>query len=194
MAMSEGVLALLLSLRSFVPAIERGGSGELVAIAALFVAISSARGGSARANAIGASLAPVRVVLLRRASRTPRSSAFCGRAVAAANPATVGDDRDCKAATAMQRYAIDERIKRATTRVDPKRRPSLWAKVGGAFEALSPRELRPGRSGERESIYREYPSVAKYQADVDRLIKAGWEIDQQVDRQEKIVVRWAESA
>jgi hypothetical protein len=90
----------------------------------------------------------------------------------------------------MQRYAIDERIKRATTRTDPKRRPSLWAKVGGAFEALGPRELRPGRPGERESIYREYPSVAKYQADVDRLIKAGWEIDQQVDRQEKIVVRW----
>lgn len=90
----------------------------------------------------------------------------------------------------MQRYAIDERLKRATTRVDPKRRPSLWAKVGGAFEALGPRELRPRRPGKRESIYREYPSVAKYQAAVDRLIKAGWEIDQQVDRQEKIVVRW----
>jgi hypothetical protein len=91
----------------------------------------------------------------------------------------------------MQRYAIDERLKRATTTpVDPKKRPSLWAKVGGAFEALGPRELRRGRPGERESIYREYPSVTKYQADVDRLIKAGWEIDQQVDRQEKIVVRW----
>jgi hypothetical protein len=90
----------------------------------------------------------------------------------------------------MQRYAIDERIKRATTRVDPKKRPSIWAKLGGAFEALGPREFRPGRPGERESMYREYPSVRKYQGDVERLVRAGWEIDQQVDRQEKIVVRW----
>jgi hypothetical protein len=90
----------------------------------------------------------------------------------------------------MQRYAIDERLKRATTRVDPKRRPSLWAKVGGAFEALGPRELRRGRAGERESIFREYPDVRKYQEDVERLVRAGWEIDQQVDRPEKIVVRW----
>ncbi|MEK6208017.1 MAG: hypothetical protein AABM32_10280 [Chloroflexota bacterium] len=115
---------------------------------------------------------------------------FCGRAVAAANERQSATTEISKPRLPMQRYAIDERIKRATTRVDPKRRPSLWAKVGGAFEALSPRELRPGRPGERESIYREYPSVAKYQAAVDRLIKAGWEIDQQVDRQEKIVVRW----
>jgi hypothetical protein len=113
---------------------------------------------------------------------------FCGRAVASAVEARAPSD--AKPRLPMQRYAIDERIKRATTRIDPKKRPSLWAKLGGAFEALGPRELRPGRPGERESIYREYPSVTKYQADVDRLIKAGWEIDQQVDRQEKIVVRW----
>jgi hypothetical protein len=94
----------------------------------------------------------------------------------------------------MQRYAIDERVKRATTRTDPRKRPSVWAKLGGAFEALGPRELRPGRPGERESIYREYPSVRKYQSDVARLVRAGWEIDQQVDRQEKIVVRWIRGA
>ena len=92
----------------------------------------------------------------------------------------------------MQRYVIDERIKRATTRVDPKRRPSLWAKVGGALESLGPKELRPGRPGARESMFREYRNVSKYQEDVERLVRAGWEIDQQVDRlaQEKIVVRW----
>jgi hypothetical protein len=87
----------------------------------------------------------------------------------------------------MQRYAIDERLKQSTTRVDPKRRPSLWAKIGGA---LAPSELKPGRAGQRESIFREYPSVRKYQDDVDRLVRVGWEIDQQVDRPEKIVVRW----
>ena len=86
-----------------------------------------------------------------------------------------------------QRYAIDERIKRPTTRVDPKQRPSLWAKIGGA---LAPSELRPGRPGKRESMFREYANVRKYQEDVDRLVRAGWEIDQQVDRPEKIVVRW----
>jgi hypothetical protein len=115
---------------------------------------------------------------------------FCGRAVAPASERASATSDAPGLRLPMQRYAIDERIKRATTRTDPKKRPSLWAKLGGAFEALGPRELRPGRPGERESIYREYPSVAKYQADVDRLIKAGWEIDQQVDRQEKIVVRW----
>lgn len=115
---------------------------------------------------------------------------FCGRAVTSATDAQSARTEAPTPRLPMQRYAIDERIKRATTRTDPKKRPSLWAKVGGAFEALGPRELRPGRRGERESIYREYPSVTKYQADVDRLIKAGWEIDQQVDRQEKIVVRW----
>jgi len=86
-----------------------------------------------------------------------------------------------------QRYAIDERIKRATTRIDPKRRPSLWAKIGGA---LAPSELRPGRPGKRESMVREYSSVRKYQTDVGRLIPVGWMIDQQVDRPGKIVVRW----
>ena len=86
-----------------------------------------------------------------------------------------------------QRYAIDERIKRASTRVDQKRGPSIWAKIGGA---LAPSELRPGRSGERESMLREYASVRKYQADVDRLIPVGWVIEQQVDRPQKISVRW----
>jgi hypothetical protein len=86
----------------------------------------------------------------------------------------------------MQRYAIDERIKRPTTRVDGKRRPSLWAKIGGV---LAP-ELGPGRPGHHESMVREYEDVSKYQRDVDRLVRAGWEIDQQVDRPEKIVVRW----
>jgi hypothetical protein len=90
----------------------------------------------------------------------------------------------------MQRYAIDERIKRATTRVDPKRRPSLWAKIGGALDVLGPSELRPGRPGERGAMVREYSSVRKYQADVDRLIPVGWMIDQQVDRPQKIIVRW----
>jgi hypothetical protein len=87
----------------------------------------------------------------------------------------------------MQRYSIDERIKRSSTGADPKRGPSLWAKIGGV---MGPSELRPGRPGERESMVREYSSVRKYQADVDRLVRAGWEIDQQVDRPEKIVVRW----
>lgn len=88
----------------------------------------------------------------------------------------------------MQRYAIDERLKRATTtRVDPKRKPSLWAKIGGV---LAPSELRPGRPGQRESMVREYANVRKYQEDVDRLVRAGWEIDQQVDRPDKIIVRW----
>ena len=86
-----------------------------------------------------------------------------------------------------QRYAIDERIKRPTTQADPKRRPSLWAKIGGA---LAPNELRPGRPGQREAMVREYADVRKYQEDVDRLVRAGWEIEQQVDRPEKIVVRW----
>jgi len=86
-----------------------------------------------------------------------------------------------------QRYAIDERLKRPTTGPDGKRRPSLWAKIGGA---LAPSELRPGRAGQRETMVREYANVRKYQEDVDRLVRAGWEIDQQVDRPEKIVVRW----
>jgi len=86
-----------------------------------------------------------------------------------------------------QRYSIDERLKRTTTRVEGKRRPSLWAKIGGA---LAPSELRPGRPGQREMMVREYADVRKYQNDVERLVRAGWEIDQQVDRPEKIVVRW----
>jgi hypothetical protein len=39
-------------------------------------------------------------------------------------------------------------------------------------------------------MVREYANVPKYQEDVDRLVRAGWEIDQQVDRPGKIVVRW----
>src|SRR5207253_10020904 len=90
-------------------------------------------------------------------------------------------------AVPSQHSAIDERLKRASTRVDPKRRPSLWAKIG---VALAPSELRPRRPGQRELMVREYADVRKYQENVDRLVRAGWEIDQQVDRPEKIVVRW----
>jgi len=111
---------------------------------------------------------------------------FCGRDLPAnasqASTATASGPRFPK-----QRYAIDERIKRATTRADTKKRPSLWAKIGGA---LAPSELRPGRPGRRESMVREYADVRKYQTDVERLVRAGWEIDQQVDRPEKIIVRW----
>jgi hypothetical protein len=111
---------------------------------------------------------------------------FCGRDVPSANaqPSTATAP---KARLPTQRYSIDERLKRSTTRVDPKRRPSLWAKIGGA---LAPSELRPGRPGQRESFVRDYANVRKYQDDVDRLVRVGWEIDQQVDRPEKIVVRW----
>jgi hypothetical protein len=109
---------------------------------------------------------------------------FCGRDISAAIATEQPTDRP---RFPKQRYAIDERLKRGTTRVDPKRRPSLWAKIGGA---LAPSELRPGRPGQREAMVREYADVRKYQEDVDRLVRAGWEIDQQVDRPEKIVVRW----
>ena len=86
----------------------------------------------------------------------------------------------------MRRYSVDERIKRST-QTEAKSRPSVWAKIGGV---LAPSELRPGRPGHRETMVREYESVRKYQRDVDRLVRAGWEIDQQVDRPDKIVVRW----
>jgi len=111
---------------------------------------------------------------------------FCGKEV----PAAIGSEQPAgteRPRFPKQRYAIDERLKRGTTRVDPKRRPSLWAKIGGA---LAPSELRPGRPGQREAMVREYANVRKYQEDVDRLVRAGWEIDQQVDRSDKIVVRW----
>ena len=108
---------------------------------------------------------------------------FCGRDV----PANVSQTTAPRPRLPTQRYAIDERIKRATTNGDPKRRPSLWAKIGGA---LAPSELRPGRPGRREAMLREYADVRKYQEDVDRLVRAGWEIDQQVDRPDKIFVRW----
>ena len=111
---------------------------------------------------------------------------FCGRDISAAI-ATEQPTATDRPRFPKQRYAIDERLKRGTTRLDPKRRPSLWAKIGGA---LAPSELRPGRPGLRETMLREYANVRKYQEDVDRLVRAGWEIDQQVDRPEKIVVRW----
>ena len=111
---------------------------------------------------------------------------FCGRDISAAI-ATEQPTATDRPRFPKQRYAIDERLKRGTMRVDPKRRPSLWAKIGGA---LAPSELRPGRPGQRETMLREYANVRKYQEDVDRLVRAGWEIDQQVDRPEKIVVRW----
>jgi hypothetical protein len=109
---------------------------------------------------------------------------FCGRDVPTTqSPAVMAP----KPGLSMRRYSIDERIKRAPAPAEVKRRPSLWAKIGGV---LAPSELRPGRPGQRETMLREYPSVRKYQEDVDRLVRAGWEIEQQVDRPEKIVVRW----
>jgi hypothetical protein len=109
---------------------------------------------------------------------------FCGRDMPTTQSSAVTAP---KSGLSMRRYAIDERIKRAPAPVEGKRPPTLWAKIGGV---LAPSELRPGRPGRRETIVREYPSVRKYQQDVDRLVRAGWEIDQQVDRPEKIVVRW----
>lgn len=110
---------------------------------------------------------------------------FCGRDV----PAATASDQPVASASRipMRRYPIDERLKRTTTPVDPKPRPSLWAKIGGA---LAPSELRPGRSGQREAMVREYANVRKYQEDVDKLVRVGWKIEQQVDRADKIVVRW----
>jgi len=112
---------------------------------------------------------------------------FCGRDVPRAGAVQPAEPTP-RPRLPTQRYAIDDRIKRSpASGPETKRPPSLWAKIGGA---LAPSELRPGRPGQRESMLREYPSVRKYQADVDRLVRAGWEIEQQVDRQEKIVVRW----
>jgi len=111
---------------------------------------------------------------------------YCGRDV----PAIVREESTAtaqKPRLPTQRYSIDERIKRAPTAAEVKRPPSLWTKIGGA---IGPSELRPGRPGQRESMVREYADVRKYQHDVDRLVRAGWEIEQQVDRPEKIVVRW----
>jgi hypothetical protein len=112
---------------------------------------------------------------------------FCGRTVAPlAEPATSAKPR----LPTQRWYAIDERIKRATTRTDAKRGPSLWAKIGGALESLAPSERRALRPGHRESMTREYATVRKYQSDVDRLVRAGWEIGQQVEVQDRIVVTW----
>jgi hypothetical protein len=112
---------------------------------------------------------------------------YCGRDVPAM-PASEQSAQAARPRLPMQRYAIDERLKRATTtRVDAKRKPSLLAKIGGV---LAPSELRPGRPGQREAMVREYANVRKYQEDVDRLVRAGWEIEQQVDRPDKIIVRW----
>ena len=111
---------------------------------------------------------------------------FCGRDVP-----TIAEQTAALTASRprlpTRRYSIDERIKRPAAPAEAKRRPSLWAKIGGA---LAPSELRPGRPGQRESFVRDYENVRKYQDDVDRLVRVGWEIDQQVDRPEKIVVRW----
>lgn len=116
---------------------------------------------------------------------------FCGRTVAPITESGQTVPAAAKARLPRQRwYAVDERIRRATTRVDAKRRPSLWAKIGGAIEALGPSERHTGRPGARESMVREYATVRKYQTDVDRLVRAGWEIDHQVDTQDRIVVTW----
>jgi hypothetical protein len=117
---------------------------------------------------------------------------FCGRDVTRANEG----QRSQIAATPRLRlptqrwYALDERIRRANTRVDPNRQPSIWAKIGGALEAITPTDLRIGRRGQRVTMEREYPTVRRYQEDVDRLVWAGWAIDQQVEVEEKIVVTW----
>ena len=114
---------------------------------------------------------------------------FCGRTVTPV--AESAGARPWRPKLPGQRwYAVDDRVKRASTRAEPKRRPSLWAKIGGAIEALGPSELRAGRHGRRETMVREYPTVRKYQTDVDRLVRAGWEIDHQVDTQDRIVVTW----
>ena len=111
---------------------------------------------------------------------------FCGRDVP-----TVAEQTAALAASKprlpTRRYSIDERIKRPAAPAEAKRRPSLWAKIGGA---MAPSELRPGRRRQRETMVREYANVRKYQEDVDRLVRVGWEIDQQVDRPGQIVVRW----
>jgi hypothetical protein len=116
---------------------------------------------------------------------------FCGRSITPLSQSDRTETTAAKPRLPGQRwYAVDERIKRATTRFDTKRRPSLWAKIGGALEALGPSELRAGRAGQRESMVREYATVRKYQSDVDRLVRAGWEIDHQVDKPDGIVVTW----
>jgi hypothetical protein len=117
---------------------------------------------------------------------------FCGREIAPPkNSAQLNVPAPSKPILPRQGwYALDERIRRANTRVDAKPRPSLWAKIGGALDVFGPSELRPGRAGARESIEREYASVPKYQEDVDRLVRAGWEIEDQVEREERILVKW----
>jgi hypothetical protein len=112
---------------------------------------------------------------------------FCGRDLPSNAQQTSTLSAAPKPRLPTQRYSIDERIKRSTAQVGSRPKPSLWAKIGGA---LAPSELRPGRPGHHESMVREYENVRKYQQDVDRLVRAGWEIDQQVDRPDKIVVRW----
>jgi hypothetical protein len=115
---------------------------------------------------------------------------FCGRDIAAANAGEPRIGATPRRPLPSQRwYALDDRIRRANTRVDPARRASIWAKIGGALEAL-PGELRPGRSGRPETMEREYPTVRKYQEDVDRLVRTGWEIEHQNERDETIVVSW----
>jgi hypothetical protein len=116
---------------------------------------------------------------------------FCGRAIipAAESGARV-PPRSARRLPLQRWYAYDERVRRANAPVDPRRGPSIWAKIGGALEALSTGERRPGRPGRRETMEREYTTVSKYQDDVDRLVRAGWEIEHQDEQQESIIVTW----
>src|SRR2546426_10882817 len=75
---------------------------------------------------------------------------FCGREIAPVNQSEAMTATP-KPRLPTQRYAIDERIKRASTRVDQKRGPSIWAKIGGALAptAPGPTPSREGGAGPR---------------------------------------------
>jgi hypothetical protein len=108
---------------------------------------------------------------------------FCGRDVLPVPESEPPTTANAKPRLPPQRwYAVDERIKPSTTRLEPSKRPTIWAKIGGALDALGPHELRPGRPGHRQIMVREYPNVREYRADVARLLPAGWVIQRQVDR------------
>ena len=108
---------------------------------------------------------------------------FCGRDVHPISESEPPATANAKPRLPQQRwYAVDERIKPSKTQVEPGKRPTIWAKIGGALEALGPSELRPARPGHPEIMVREYPSVREYRADVARLLPAGWVIRRQVDR------------
>jgi hypothetical protein len=111
---------------------------------------------------------------------------FCGRDVPPVSesepPATQAKPR-----LPQQRwYAVDERIKPSKTQVGPEKRPTIWAKIGGALEAFGPSELRPARPGHPEIMVREYSNVQEYRADVARLLPAGWVIRRQTDRADEL--------